>query len=119
MRFGDAFDIDDGFDRDDEVEFRISGNGSVYLGRRDVRDVRDHLTALLGDAPAGSPMATQPAPAPASGLSRAEALKLAEETVTRLAPATNARGYADGTASLTDRVAAILRTADYLTGGTA
>lgn len=47
-------------------------------------------------------------------MTRAEALKAAEDLITRLSPSTNARGYADGTASLSDRVTAILRVADFL-----
>lgn len=49
-------------------------------------------------------------------MGRAEALKVAEETVDRLAPKTNARGYTDGTAPLKERVAAILELAAFLTG---
>jgi len=47
-------------------------------------------------------------------MTRAEALKIAEELVSRLAPTTNGRGYLEGTAKLGERVEAILRVADYL-----
>lgn len=49
-------------------------------------------------------------------MTREEALKVAEETVDRLAPKTNARGYADGTAPLKERIAAILEIAAFLLG---
>lgn len=52
-------------------------------------------------------------------MTRAEALNLAEETVTRLAPATNARGYLDGAAPLRERVASILEVAEFLMRGEA
>jgi hypothetical protein len=47
-------------------------------------------------------------------VTRTEALKIAEDLVTKLAPATNARGYAEGVAPLSQRVDAILRLAEYL-----
>ncbi|MFG3715782.1 hypothetical protein [Micromonospora sp. NPDC047730] len=110
---GNALSVGETFDADGEL--RIDGD---YMERAEVVKLRDHLTALLGDAPA-VPTGPLTVAAGYGRLTRAEALKLAEETVTRLAPATNARGYADGTAKLAERMDAILRTADYLTGGRA
>lgn len=114
FRVGDL-SVNRAFDHDDELFLALDDAG-VYLKRVEVTALRDHLTAVLGeDVPhLGDPARLTQVPTEAPGMSRAEALKLAEETVTRLAPATNARGYADGTAPLTDRVNAILRTAAYL-----
>ncbi|MGZ0151893.1 hypothetical protein ACXJJ3_32885 [Kribbella sp. WER1] len=47
-------------------------------------------------------------------MNRQDALKAAEELVTRLAPATNNRGYLEGTTPLNVRVAEILRVAEFL-----
>ncbi|MFI7069568.1 hypothetical protein [Micromonospora sediminicola] len=98
-----------GLDADGELRMEVDG---TYYTREDVAALRDHLTAVLGDGPTATPTLT--VDPEYGGLTRAEALKLAEETVTRLAPATNARGYSDGTAPLDARMSAILRTARYL-----
>lgn len=48
-------------------------------------------------------------------MTRPEALKAAEELVTRLSPVRNERGYADGAEkALSERVKAILHVADWL-----
>lgn len=52
-------------------------------------------------------------------MTRVEALKFAEDLVSRLAPTTNARGYsypADGVSPLDARVSAILCIAEFLIG---
>ncbi|MFD6638309.1 hypothetical protein ACFWDN_21110 [Micromonospora chalcea] len=96
-------------DADGELRMEVDGS---YYDRADVLALRDHLTAALGDGPTAAPsLAVDPE---YGGLTRAEALKLAEETVSRLAPATNGRGYSDGVAPLDARMNAILRTARYL-----
>ncbi len=97
--------IGDRWDSDDELT--IDG---AYFGRSVIRGIRDHLSQLLGDAP--TPYQPRSLAMPST-----EALKLAEETVGRLAPATNARGYTDGTAPLRERADVILRLADFLMKG--
>lgn len=105
--FGDV-SVGESFDADDDL--MIKGE---WLKRDDVRELRDHLTAVLGDAQA---LASGAVVAPL--MPPAEALKAAEETVTRLAPAANTRGFPDGTAPLRERMDAILRIAAFLmTGG--
>ncbi|MEU4568682.1 hypothetical protein [Micromonospora sp. NPDC023956] len=103
-------------DRDGDLGFYTEGGETAYLTRDALVALREHITAVLGDGP---PDPADPAlhrlRVVPSGPNRAEALKLAEEMVTRLAPATNARGYADGVSPLKERVSAILQTADYLT----
>lgn len=84
------------------------------IDRHEASALRDHLSVVLGDAPA-QPAATASAISPA--MSPADALKLAEETVTRIAPATNSRGYTDGAAPLAQRTEAIVRFAEFLMRG--
>ncbi|BCJ41655.1 hypothetical protein GCM10010168_53470 [Actinoplanes ianthinogenes] len=99
--------VDDKFDNDGDLYI-----GGEYLKSDDVVRLRDHLTALLGGTP--TTISTGPSAPP---VPRDEALKAAEEMITRLAPATNGRGYTDGTTPLRERLDAILRIADYLTRG--
>ncbi len=47
-------------------------------------------------------------------MTRTEALAVATETVNKLAPPTNARGYPDGAAPLRERGDLILRMAEFL-----
>ncbi|GAA2843757.1 hypothetical protein Acy02nite_68260 [Actinoplanes cyaneus] len=110
--FGDL-EVADAFDSDNEIAVEIEYK-TVYLPSTQVARLRDHLTGLLGDAPA----AATSAPAPA-GMTRAEALKNAEDTVGRLAPSTNARGYSDGVAPLSARTDAILSLARFLMNASA
>lgn len=107
IRFG-AINVGDRFDSDDDLDL----DGIGYVSRADVRRFRDHLNGLLGD----TATATSTAPRPLA-MPPAEALKAAEETVGRQAPATNARGYSDGVAPLRERMDAILRVADFLMKG--
>jgi len=103
--------VRDHFDEDDDLRFEIDGE-SAYLNRRDVRALRDFLSERFGDV-----LNSAPTPGVASAMSRADALKLAEETTGRIAPTTNGRGYTDGTAPLAQRTDAILRFAEFLMSG--
>ncbi|MFC0623798.1 hypothetical protein [Kribbella deserti] len=47
-------------------------------------------------------------------MTRAEALAVATETVNKLAPPTNARGYTDGASPLRERGDLIIRMAEFL-----
>ncbi|GAB1641746.1 hypothetical protein [Krasilnikovia sp. MM14-A1259] len=98
--------VDDTFDEDNELRFTIGGV-AAWIDTTNARRLRDHLTAVLGDSPAST---TDVSP----GLSRTEALKAAEDAVSRLSPATNARGYADVAMPLAQRTDAILRLAGFL-----
>lgn len=71
----------------------------------------DVLRALVGDVEALKQAATRPAPA--DGMTRAEALKVAREHVEAMS--TNGRGYQDGV-TLSDKVAAVDRMARFLMG---
>lgn len=45
-----SIEVADAFDSDDELRFSITYGNSTYLPRAVVRSLRDHLSAVLGDA---------------------------------------------------------------------
>lgn len=100
--FGDLR-VAEQFDSDDDLQM-----GGEYVPRGDAEDLYDFLGGLLGKVTPTPQSATAP------GMSRAEALKLAEDTVGRMAPTINVRGYSDGIAPLGQRTEAILSLARFL-----
>ncbi|MDG4801701.1 hypothetical protein [Micromonospora sp. WMMD980] len=50
-------DIADEFDGDDDLRITPDGRYNVYLHRDEVRELRDHLSGLLGEAPPVAPKA--------------------------------------------------------------